>query len=130
MIPISVKGYDTVFYINPGEMRTQIRIQKPVKTGTGSFSTTTWIDLGNTKDTNTPKYVSCRWTPKIKSTVTTLSDSTQSLDFATITIRYRSDITAQCRIVKDRINYLILSISDPTQHLQWMQIDVKAAVMG
>lgn len=116
------------FYINPGELRTKIRIQKQVTIGTGSFATKEWIDLGNNASTDPPKYINARWVPTIKGTQVELSDSTQSLDYATVTLRYNSAINNRCRIVKDDIAYQILSVNDPTQHMQWMQIEVKAAV--
>ena len=116
------------FYINPGELRTKIRIQRKVTTGTGSFAKTTWVDLGNTSDTDPPKYTLCKWVPTIKGTQAQLSDSTQSLDYATATIRYKGAITVRCQVLKDGITYQILDVGDPTQHRQWLQIEAKAAV--
>lgn len=116
------------FYINPGELRTPIRIQKQAKTGTGSFAAVGWVDIGNASSTDPPKYIRSRWIASIKGTQTELSDSTQSLDTATVTIRYNSAVNNQCQIIKGGIAYQILDVSDPTQHKQWLQIDVKAAV--
>lgn len=117
-----------MFYINPGELRTQIRIQKQVKTGTGSFATVDWVDLGNTSSTDPAKYINSRWVPTIKGMEKELSDSTQSLDYATVTIRYNSMVNNRCQVIKDGITYQILSVNDPTQHRQWLEIEVKAAV--
>ena len=117
-----------IFYINPGELRTKIRIQKPIKEGTDDFSKTAWVDLGNTSETDTPKYIRCRWESTVKGTQAQLSDSTQSLDYATATVRYRPDISTKCRIIKDGITYMILVAADPNQHKRWLQIEVKAAV--
>ena len=116
------------FYISPGELRTKIRIQKQIKIGTGSFATTEWVDLGNTASVDTPRYVMAKWFAKIVGSQTELSASTQSLDFATVTIRYNSEISEMCQIVKDSIAYQIMNISDPNQHKQWQEIYVKAAV--
>lgn len=117
-----------MFYINPGELRTKVRIQKRVKTGTGSFAAIDWVDLGSTSSTDPAKYINSRWIPAIKGMEKELSDSTQSLDYATVTIRYNNMVNNQCQVIKDGIVYQILSVNDPTQHRQWLEIEVKAAV--
>jgi len=120
-----------MFYFNPGDLRTKIRIQQPVKVGTGSFATTTWVDSGNTADTDPPRYTMASWVAKIKDTLTTLSDSTQTIDSGTATIRYNAAVTPQCRIVKDGIIYELLAPPvDPMQHKQWMLLEAKAAMSG
>jgi len=120
-----------MFYFNPGDLRTKIRIQKPVITGTGSFTTTSWVDLGNLLATDAPKYIMASWVDHINGTLTTIGDSTQSIDSGTLTIRYKSTVTSKCRVIKDGIIYQLLAPPvDPTQHRQWMQLQVKAALNG
>ena len=58
------------------------------------------------------------------------ADSVQAVGGATVTVRYHPLITEQCRIIKDGAVYLIVSVNDPTQKRQWLQITVKAAVNG
>lgn len=117
------------FYINPGELRTRIRIQYKKKIGTGSFAKDTWPDLGNTSDTDSPRYIMAKWEP-LKGIEKWMADSAQALDTASITIRYNAALTAACRIVNGGINYQIVDISDPTQRKQWQTVTVKAVVMG
>ena len=117
------------FYINPGELRTKIRIQYKKKVGTGSFAKDSWIDIGNASDTDTPRYIMAKW-EALKGAEKWIADSLQAVGSATVTIRYNSAVSEQCRIVCDGINYQIVDIGDPTQHKQWTQITVKAAVNG
>gem|GEM_PF-3452172 len=35
-----------MFYINPGELRTKIQIQKLERGGSGSFAPVLWLDIG------------------------------------------------------------------------------------
>ena len=117
------------FYINPGELRTKIRVQKPVTTGMGINKNTSWVDLGNMTDIDAPRYIMAKWEP-LKGMAKWIADSVQAIDSATVTIRYNSAVTEQCHIVCNGTNYEIVDIGDPTQHRQWQQITVKAAVMG
>lgn len=117
------------FYINPGELRTPVRIQHYVKLDDGDdLVKGSWVDLDNKIDTDPPKYIRCKWEPTIKGTQAQLSDSTQSLDYATVTVRYRPDISTKCQIVKEDITYMILAAGNPDQHKRWLQIEVKAAL--
>lgn len=118
-----------MFYINPGEVRTKIRIQKPVKTGTGSFATVSWVDIGSTSDSNPPRYILSKW-EALKGAEKWAADSVQAVGWATMTVRYNADITEQYRIVREGVVYQIVDIGDPTQKKQWLQITVKAAVNG
>ena len=118
-----------MFYINPGELKTKIRIQEPVKTGTGSFASVSWVDIGNTSDSDTPLYISAKW-EALKGTEKWAADSVQAVGGATVTVRYNPLIEEQCRIIREGNVYQIVDIGDPTQRKQWLQITVKAAVNG
>jgi head-tail adaptor len=118
-----------MFYINPGELRTKIRIQQKKKIGTGSFATEKWVDIGSTDETDSPKYIYSKW-EALKGAAKWVADSMQAVGSATVTIRYNSAVTEQFRVVCDGINYQIVDIGDPDQHKRWQQITVKAAVNG
>jgi SPP1 family predicted phage head-tail adaptor len=118
-----------MFYINPGELRTKIRIQRPVKVGKGSFAKIIWPDLGSTLETDPPKYIYAKW-QALKGAEKWIANSLQAVGTGTVTIRYNPAVTEPCRIVRDGINYQIVDIGDPTQRKQWLQITVKAAVNG
>jgi head-tail adaptor len=116
------------FYINPGELRTQIQIQAPVESGTGINKTTAWNDLCNPMSPIYP-YIKSKWLG-LKGAGTEVSDSTQVIGYSILVVRYNAAINEQCRIVKNGVNYQITNVDDPTQRCQWLQITVKTAVMG
>lgn len=118
-----------MFYINPGELRTKIRIQYKKVTGIGSNKTTEWVDFGNTYSTDAPRYIMAKW-ESLKGIEKWMADSVQALDTANVTVRYKPSLTTACRIVCDGINYQIVDVGDPTQRKQWQIITVKAAVNG
>ena len=117
-----------MFYINPGELRTKIRIQSPTKSGNGSFAPVLWTDIGRTAS-DPPRYLQSKW-EALSGSEKWAADSVQAIGGATVTVRYDPLITEQCRIIKDVAIYLIVSMNDPTQKKQWLQITVKAAVNG
>ena len=117
-----------MFYINPGELRTKIRIQSPEKSGSGSFAPVLWTDIGCT-DSGPLSYILAKW-EALGGSEKWAADSVQAVGGATVTVRYGPLITEQCRIIKDNSVYLIVSVNDPTQKKQWLQITVKAAVNG
>ena len=117
------------FYINPGELRTQINIQYPVESGTGINKTVNWTDIVVPTDDNPSSYIMSRW-ESLKGSETELSDSTQIVGYFTVTVRYCPLINDQCRIVNNNVTYQITNIIDPTQRKQWLQITVKSAVMS
>jgi SPP1 family predicted phage head-tail adaptor len=119
----------SVFYINSGDLRTQIRIQKQTTSGTGSFATKKWVDLGNTSDTDPPRYVYAKW-ESVKGLELWAADSVQAADTNIVTIRYNPAVNAACQIICGGITYQIKDVSDPTQRKQWLQIRVMGAVMG
>lgn len=118
-----------MFYINPGELRTKIRIQKPIKAGSGSFASVAWVDIYNYTDSDPPRFIVAKW-EALKGAEKWAADSVQAVGGATVTVRYNPMITEQCRVVREGTVYQIVDIGDPTQKMQWMQIAVKTAVNG
>jgi head-tail adaptor len=117
-----------MFTINPGELRTKIRIQKSVK-GIGSFSAVSWVDLGNNLPSDPPRYILSKW-EGLKGIEMWTAESLQALDTAKITIRFKPGLNTACRILNGDTSYQIVDLTDQTQHQQWQIITVKAAVMG
>ena len=89
-----------MFYINPGELRTKIRIQNPAKPGSGSFAPVLWTDIGNASESDTPRYILTKW-EALGGSEKWAADSVQAVGGATVTVRYDPLITEQCRIIKD-----------------------------
>lgn len=112
-----------------GELRTKIRIQRPETTGLGVNQHTEWIDLGNTTTTDPPRYTWAKWTGSYGSEAL-LADSLQAQQPGTVVIRYRPDVTEQCRILKDGIVYHVISPNDLFQQHLWLEFKVKASVNG
>lgn len=117
-----------MFHINPGELRTRILIQSPAKSGGRSFAPVLWKDIGRT-DSDPPRYIPSKW-EALGGSEKWAAESVQAVGGATVTVRYDPLITEQCRIIRDGAVYLIVSVNDPTQKKQWLQITVKAAVNG
>lgn len=112
-----------------GDLRTAIRIQYRKVSGSGVNKTTAWVDLGNNSPDDPPRFLRCCWYP-IAGKEAWVADSFQIVDAANVQMRYRADVTAQCRLLKDGVAYEILDPSDPDQHRQWIKFKVKGAVNG
>lgn len=108
-----------------GKLRTKIRIQCEVTTGKGIHEKTEWKDLG----TGQGGTIRCYWYP-LGGSESWIAQSVQVIDAANVVIRYRSDVTPRCRLVKDGRIYSIIDPVDPDQHRHWLKFKVKAAVLG
>lgn len=115
--------------IQAGDLRTQIRIQHKVTTGSGANKTSAWIDLGNALPTDEPKYIRSYWYP-LGGAETWAAQAQQVMDAANVIIRYNSAVTSQCRVIKDGVIYSIIAPNDPDQHRHWLKFKAKAAVNG
>jgi SPP1 family predicted phage head-tail adaptor len=112
-----------------GDLRTPIRIQHEVTTGTGSFATVEWYDLDDTTHAGTAYSIYAQWV-NVHGSEAWIADSVQARLGATVTIRYRSDITPACRVLLSSTIYEIVSIDNIRQRNEWTEIKVKASVMG
>lgn len=108
-----------------GQLRTKIRIQCKVTTGTGIHEKTEWKDLG----TGPGGYIRCCWYP-LGGSESWIAQSVQVVDAANVVIRYCSDVTTQCRLIKDGRVYSIIDPTDTDQHRHWIKFKAKAAVTG
>ena len=110
-----------------GELRTRIRIQRPVVMGTGVSKHTVWVDLGNAAENDPPRYLWAKWTGAYGSEAL-LANSLQAQRPGTVVIRYRTDVTEQCRVLKDGVVYDVISPNDLFQQHLWLEFKVKASV--
>lgn len=109
------------------DLKTRIRIQSQVTTGTGINKVTAWVDLGNESSDDDPRYIWCQWSP-LGGAETWVAQANQVTNGANVAIRYNSSVTSQCRLIKDGVIYSIITPNDPDQHKHWMKFKVSAAV--
>ena len=108
-------------------LRTRIRIQYKIVSGSGVHKTTAWYDLDGTSAESPPKkYTWCYWYP-LGGAETWAAQAQQVMDAANVIIRYNPAVTSMCRAVKDGVIYQIIGPNDPDQHRRWLKFKVKAA---
>ena len=112
-----------------GELKTQIRIQKQVKVGTGSFANSDWVDVDNSDVDDEPVYIWAKWV-NVHGSEAWVANSVQAQMGATVTIRYKSNVTLTCRILLDDTAYDIVSLDNIKQSGQWLEMKVKACLNG
>jgi Bacteriophage head-tail adaptor len=114
---------------SPGEMIAQIRIQKEVSSGTGSFVTKSWVDIGSPSDTGYP-WIYAKW-ENVHGTEAWAANSVQASAAATVTVWYNPSINHACRVVDDAgIVYDIVSLDDVRKRHEQIEMKLKASVMG
>lgn len=118
-----------MFYINPGELRTTVRIQNQTVTGQGANKTSSWVDIGNEKTDDPPRTMRVKWMEE-PGRLAYLSASLQTLVAAEMTVRYSAQITEQSQVIKDDVIYQIIDAGDPDQHKRWLVVRLKASVNG
>ncbi len=112
-----------------GSLRAKIRVQHEVATGSGSFAKKSWYDLDDSTHTGSAYNIPAQWV-NVHGTEAWIADSVQAQLGATVTIRYRSDIMPSCRILLGSMVYQIVSLDNIRQRNEWLEIKVKATVMG
>lgn len=117
------------FYINPGELRTTVRIQNETIAGQGAHKTSTWIDIGNETADDSPRTTRARWVEE-PGRLAYLSSALQTVAAAEMTVRYNDQIAEQSRVIKDGVTYQIIDADDPDQHHRWLVVTLKASVNG
>lgn len=115
---------------DPGEMTARIRIQTPVVTGSGVHKATVWVDIGNTSESDSPRWTAAKWENVHGSEAWTAS-SAQATAPATVSVWYDTRITRMCRIVDDAgIVYRITSLDDIRREHRQIEMKVQASVNG
>ena len=112
-----------------GELRTMIRIQYSVVTGSGTSKITEWIDVGNHAAADPPRFIKCRWSP-LGGMESWVAQSTQVTDAANVVIRYNPSVNSTCRLMKGNVIYKIIDPTDPDQHSHWLTFKAKASLNG
>lgn len=111
-----------------GELRTPIRIQREVSDGTGSFAEKSWVDICGEEDANYP-YIRAKWI-NVHGSEAWVADSVQAQLGATVTIRFRPDVTPNCTILLGETRYQIVSLDNIHQRGEWLEIKAKVALIG
>lgn len=112
-----------------GELKTLIRIQKSSKIGAGSFADYEWVDIDNSSADDEPVYIYSKWV-NVHGSEAWIADSVQAQMGATVTIRYKSNVTLKCRVLLGDIVYNIVSLDNIRQGGQWLEMKVKACLNG
>ena len=120
-----------VLTINPGDLRTKIRIQKrETSRQPGEIaSKTEWIDIGNTSGADLPRYKRCQWIGA-HGDETFSDDALQGTHFATIRLRYDPRINETCRVLLGGDAWEITSLDDVRQLHRWVEIKLKRKAAG
>ena len=98
----------------------RITVQRLVKQGEGSFADELWQDVCT---------VWAHWV-NVHGSEVWAAESVQAVKPATVTIRYRSDIDEQCRILFGGTVYEIVSADNILQRNRALEIKVRAVVNG
>jgi head-tail adaptor len=115
---------------DPGEMTAQIRIQVPVITGSGVNKKTSWVDIGNTSESDPPKWIWAKW-ENVHGAEAWTASSVQATAPATVSVWYDTRITRMCRIVDDAgIIYKITSLDDIRREHRQIEMKVQASING
>jgi SPP1 family predicted phage head-tail adaptor len=103
--------------INPGELNTQITLQKPtIGKAAGGAQVVTWSTLAT---------IWARWT-NVHGSEVWQSQAVQAINPATVLIRYRSDVTTACSILKGSTLFEIVSIDNILERNEYLGLKVKS----
>jgi SPP1 family predicted phage head-tail adaptor len=106
---------------NPGEMRTQVTLQKrTVPSAPGGFQAPVWVDLAT---------VYAKWA-NVHGSEVWAAASINAIQPATVLIRYRSGIDTTCQLVKGGIAYEIISIDNIQERNEYLELKVQRQAAG
>lgn len=107
--------------INPGELRTEITLQKrSPTTGAGGFIQPGWTDIAT---------VWSRWINAHGSEIWA-AQAVQAQAPATVLIRYRSDVDTTCVVLNGSIRYEIVSVDDIQARGEYLELKVRRLAPG
>jgi SPP1 family predicted phage head-tail adaptor len=113
--------------MHAGRLNTPIRIQQQMITGSGINKAISWVDMDNTSPTDAASYIFACW-EGLYGSEAWVADSVQAERPAKVTIRYRADVNEKCRVLRDGVEYRIVSANSDKR--QWLEMRVKGAVNG
>lgn len=109
------------YKVNAGDMRTSITFQSPtVSADTGGAQVSTYANV-TTNPTVWARWINDHGQEAVH------SDALKSVQRATVTIRYRSDVVPTWRVVKDSENWQILSVDQVQGKRRWTELVVERA---
>lgn len=111
----------TEYVVNPGDLRTLITFQEPTITlDDGGAQVSTFANV--TPDPT----VWARWI-NAHGQEAVNSDALKSVQRATVTVRYRSDISETWQVLKDGVAWKIISIDPVQDKKRWVEMVVERA---
>ncbi len=115
---------------DPGEMTARIRIQQNILTGTGVHEKDHWVDIGNTSESDSPRWIYAKW-ENVHGSEAWVANSVQATAPATVSVWYDARITRMCRVVDDLGTiYKITSIDDIRREHRQIEMKVQANING
>lgn len=106
---------------NPGELRTPITLQGPtLVTDGGGAQHPTWANLTNGA-------VEAKWVNVHGVESWAVNQAGITVSAATVTIRYRSDVTTRCSLLKGSVRYEIVSLDNIQERGEYLELKVKQA---
>ncbi|MBE3038436.1 MAG: phage head closure protein [Chloroflexi bacterium] len=106
---------------NPGELRVPITLQGPTMTAdAGGAQRPTWATLTNGA-------VLAKWVNVHGMEAWAVNQAGIAVSAATVTIRYRADVTSRCSILKGSERWEIVSPDDIQERHEYLELKVKHA---
>lgn len=104
---------------NPGDLRVPITLQGPtVTTDGGGAQRPSWADL-------TDGDVLAKWVNVHGMETWAVNQAGIAVSAATVTIRYRDDVTTRCSILKGSNRYEIISLDNIQERSEYLELKVK-----
>ena len=106
---------------NPGELRVPITLQGPtIVTDNGGAQRPSWADLVNGD-------VKAKWVNVHGAESWIANEAGKAISAATVTIRYRQDVTTRCSILKGINRFEIVSLDNIQERNEYLELKVKRA---
>jgi SPP1 family predicted phage head-tail adaptor len=111
------------YTVNPGDLRTKITFQQPTQIAdAGGAQITTWANV-STNPTVWARWVNAHGNAHGQEVIS--SGALQSTQRATVTIRYRADVTTDWRVLKNGEAWQVLSVDHVQDHRRWTEMVVE-----
>lgn len=107
--------------INPGEMRTQVTLQKrTVSVETGGFQVAGWTTIATAW---------AKWT-NVHGSEVWHAQTVQAIEPATVLIRWRSDVDTTCAVLKGSTRYEIVSLDNIQERNEYIELKLRRMGVG
>lgn len=102
---------------NPGELRVPITLQTPtIGTDAGGAQRPSWSDLA---------IMQAKWVNVHGAEAWVADQAGKAVSAATVTIRYRADVTTRCSILKGSDRYEIISLDNIQERSEYLELKVR-----